>query len=126
MTANTPMPAVPHRSSAPMRLWSRSARSSPMPINSLLSASMPRLARLMHRLLVVHRLAAHVVAVGVEHGRYATAQLRRFIEQSGYPHARIALVAELANSIARTRFDRIRPLDPRSFVEQAVGVAAEK
>ena len=78
------------------------------------------------RLLVVHRLAAHVVAVGVEHGRYATADLRWFIKQSGYPHPRIAFVAQFANAISRVRFDRINPLDPRHFVEQAVGVAAEK
>ena len=77
-------------------------------------------------LFVVHGLAAGVVAVGVEDGGDLFIKLVRLVEQGRDPEAGVALVAQLADSVAGTRLDAVAPVDLRLFREEAGGMAAEE
>ena len=78
------------------------------------------------RLLVVHRLAAGVVAVGVEHGGHLAAEAGGLVEQGGHPQAGVALVAQLADAVAGAGVDHAAPLDAGLLLEDAGGMAAQE
>ena len=110
-----------------MRLWSMSARSSPIPEKFGVECQHPAFGEVdAAGLFVVHGLAAGVVAVGIEDGRGFFPELVRLVEQGRDPEAGIALVAQLADGVAGTRLDAVAPVDLRLFREETGGMAAEE
>ena len=76
-------------------------------------------------LLVGHGFAAAVVSVGIQHCWHFALQLGGLVEKRGNPHARIAFVTELSDSVAFVCLDHSTPLDFGFGVQSVMPMAFE-